>query len=116
MKYNLTTASAIVVANMIGTGVFTSLGFQLFDLSNISSIAALRILGGVIAVLGSFCYAELSSTFTRYGGEYHFLRLSFGKPVGFLSGWTSAIVGFAAPIAASAHAFSKYFLNVIPLN
>jgi APA family basic amino acid/polyamine antiporter len=116
MKYNLTTATAIVVANMIGTGVFTSLGFQLFDLNNISSIAALWILGGVIAVLGSFCYAELSSTFPRSGGEYHFLRLSFGKPVGFLSGWTSAIVGFAAPIAASAYAFSKYFLNVVPLN
>jgi APA family basic amino acid/polyamine antiporter len=116
MKYNLTTATAIVVANMIGTGVFTSLGFQLFDLNNISSIAILWILGGVIAVLGSFCYAELSSTFPRSGGEYHFLRLSFGKPIGFLSGWTSAIVGFAAPIAASAFAFAKYFLNVVPIH
>ncbi len=116
MKYNLTTATAIVVANMIGTGVFTSLGFQLFDLNNLTSIAVLWILGGVIAVLGSFCYAELSSTFPRSGGEYHFLRLSFGKPIGFLSGWTSAIVGFAAPIAASSYAFAKYFLNVVPLN
>lgn len=115
MKYNLTTATAIVIANMIGTGVFTSLGFQLFDLNNLSSIAALWILGGIIAVLGSFCYAELSATFPRSGGEYHFLRISFGKPIGFLSGWTSAIVGFAAPIAASAYAFSKYFLNVVPI-
>lgn len=115
MKYNLTTATAIVVANMIGTGVFTSLGFQLFDLNNLTSIAVLWILGGVIAVLGSFCYAELSSTFPRSGGEYHFLRLSFGKPIGFLSGWTSAIVGFAAPIALSAYLFATYFLNVVPL-
>ena len=116
MKYNLTAAISIVIANMIGTGVFTSLGFQLFDLNNISSIAMLWILGGIIAVLGSFCYAELSSTFPRSGGEYHFLRLSFGKGVGFLSGWTSAIVGFAAPIAASAYAFAIYFSNVVSLN
>ena len=113
MKYNLTAATAIVIANMIGVGVFTSLGFQLFDLSNTGSIITLWVLGGIIALLGSFCYAELSASFPRSGGEYHFLRLSFGNAVGFLSGWTSAVVGFAAPIAVAAFAFAKYFNNVV---
>lgn len=112
-KYSLATATSIVVANMIGTGVFTSLGFQLLDINNMTTIVLLWVLGGVIAVLGSFCYAELSASYPRSGGEYHFLRISFGKSIGFLSGWTSAVVGFAAPIAASAFAFSKYFTRVI---
>lgn len=99
---------------MVGTGVFTSLGFQLIDLKNMNAIIALWVLGGFIAILGSFCYAELSSAFPRSGGEYHFLRLAYNDATGFLSGWTSAFLGFAAPIAASAFAFSKYFNKVIP--
>jgi len=106
-------AVSIVVANMVGVGVFTSLGFQLFDLHDYRSIVLIWLVGGVLALLGSFCYSELSSTFPKSGGEYHFLRLSFGNHVGFLSGWTSAILGFAAPIAAASHAFAKYFVNVI---
>lgn len=109
MKYNLITAACIVVANMVGTGIFTSLGFQLPVLHNINTIALLWILGGVIALLGSFCYAELSASYPQSGGEYHFLRISLGNGWGFLSGWTSAIAGFAAPIAASSIAFAKYF-------
>jgi APA family basic amino acid/polyamine antiporter len=116
MKYKLVTAIAIVIANMIGTGIFTSLGFQLFDLNNITSITIMWTLGGFIALLGSFCYAELSSAFPQSGGEYHFLRISFGNRIGFLSGWTSAVVGFAAPIAASAFAFAKYFSRVVPID
>jgi APA family basic amino acid/polyamine antiporter len=116
MKYKLVTAISIVIANMVGTGIFTSLGFQLFDLNNITSITLLWMLGGLIALLGSFCYAELSSAFPQSGGEYHFLRISFGNRIGFLSGWTSAVVGFAAPIAASAFAFAKYFSRVVPID
>jgi len=104
---------SIVIANMVGVGVFTSLGFQLIDLQDYRSIIIIWLVGGFLALLGSFCYAELSSTFPKSGGEYHFLRISFGNHVGFLSGWTSAILGFAAPIAAAAHAFAKYFVNVI---
>ena len=114
-KFGLIATISIVIANMVGTGIFTSLGFQLFDLNQINSVIALWVLGGFIAILGSFCYAELSAAFPRSGGEYHFLRISFNNGIGFLSGWTSAIVGFAAPIAASAFAFSRYFTKVIPL-
>lgn len=104
---------SIVIANMVGVGVFTSLGFQLIDLQDYRSIILIWLVGGFLALLGSFCYAELSATFPKSGGEYHFLRISFGNHMGFLSGWTSAILGFAAPIAAAAHAFAKYFVNVV---
>ena len=111
-KLGFNTAYSVVIANMIGVGVFTSLGFQLVGLESYVSIVALWLFGGFLALNGSFCYAELSAAYPRSGGEYHFLRTAFGDTVGFLSGWASSIVGFAAPIAASAYAFSKYFLDV----
>lgn len=112
-KIGLLPAISIVIANMVGVGVFTSLGFQLIDIQDYRSILSIWLVGGMLALLGSFCYAELSAAFPKSGGEYHFLRLSLGNHVGFLSGWTSAILGFSAPIAAAAHAFAKYFVNVI---
>ena len=108
-KLGYAAAISLVIANMIGVGIFTSLGFQLYDLSNYYSILLLWLLGGLHAILGSFCYSELSAAFPKSGGEYHFLKISFGNFTGFLSGWTSAILGFAAPITAAAYAFSKYF-------
>ena len=111
-KVGFNTAYSIVIANMIGVGVFTSLGFQLIDLHSYVSIILLWLFGGFLALNGSFCYAELSAAYPKSGGEYNFLRNAFGDQVGFLSGWTSSIVGFAAPIAAAAHAFSKYFIDM----
>lgn len=111
-KVGFNTAYSLVIANMIGVGVFTSLCFQLTDLHSYISIAALWMFGGFLALNGSFCYAELSAAYPKSGGEYHFLRQALGNYVGFLSGWASSIVGFAAPIAATAYAFSKYFLDV----
>jgi APA family basic amino acid/polyamine antiporter len=109
--YKITTLTgiALVVANMIGTGAFTSLGFQLKDLQNPTIILILWVLGGVIALSGAFSYAEIGTYITRSGGEYAFLTKLFHPLVGYLSGWISITVGFAAPIALSAMAFVAYF-------
>ena len=72
-KFKSTTVTAIVIANMIGTGVFTSLGFQLMDIQSGFSILLLWVLGGVIALCGSMTYAELGAALPRSGGEYNFL-------------------------------------------
>ena len=104
----LTTATCIVVANMIGTGVFTSLGFQVTDLPSPFVIICLWVLGGVVALAGALSYAELAAALPRSGGEYHFLSRIFHPALGFLAGWTSATVGFAAPIALAAMAFGTY--------
>lgn len=108
-KITTITGIALVIANMIGTGAFTSLGFQLVDLKNLNSILILWILGGVIALSGAFSYAEIGTQIQKSGGEYAFLSKLFHPLVGYLSGWISITVGFAAPIALSAIAFVAYF-------
>lgn len=101
-------AAALVAGNMIGTGVFTSLGFQLIDFPGGFSIALLWVLGGVVALCGAACYAELGALFPRSGGEYHLLGKTWHPLAGFLAGWVSMTVGFAAPVALACSAFGAY--------
>jgi APA family basic amino acid/polyamine antiporter len=106
------TACGIVIANIIGTGVFTSLGFQLPGIHSGFALLALWIVGGVAAICGALCYGELSAALPRSGGEYHFLSQIYHPAVGFVAGFVSATVGFAAPIALAAMALGKYFVGV----
>ena len=106
------TACGIVIANIIGTGVFTSLGFQIADIQSGFALIMLWIVGGIAALFGALCYGELSAALPRSGGEYHFLSEIYHPAVGFMAGFVSATVGFAAPIALAAMAFGKYFHGV----
>jgi APA family basic amino acid/polyamine antiporter len=108
------TATAIVVADMVGVGVFTSLGFQVTDITSGFSLLLLWIVGGIVAICGAFCYAELATMLPRSSGEYNFLRRIYHPAFGFVAGWLSATVGFAAPIALAAMAFGIYFKSVVP--
>ena len=108
------TATNIVVANMIGTGVFVSLGFQVISIHSDFAIMALWIIGGVLSLCGALCYAELAVALPRLGGEYNFLSRIYHPAVGFMAGWISISVGFPAPIAIAAMAFGKYFLGIAP--
>lgn len=111
-KIGLKTASTFVIANMIGTGVFTSLGFQLLGITNPVSIAILWLIGGLTALCGAIVYSELGAAMPRSGGEYHYLSVIYHPLIGFLSGWASLIVGFAAPVALSSMALSSYMGNI----
>ena len=111
---SLLTATCIVVANMVGTGIFTSLGFQVGDLPTGFAIMALWAIGGICALCGALSYAELGAALPRSGGEYHFLREIYHPAVGFVAGWTSATVGFAAPVAIAAIPFGTYVAGVVP--
>ena len=106
------TACGIVIANIIGTGVFTSLGFQVADIQSGFALLMLWVVGGIAALCGALCYGELSAALPRSGGEYHFLSQIYHPAVGFMAGFISATVGFAAPIALAAMAFGKYFAGV----
>src|SRR6267154_4277250 len=106
------TACAIVISNIIGTGIFTSLGFQLNDIQSGFALLMLWVVGGIAAVCGALCYGELSAALPRSGGEYHFLSQIYHPALGFMSGFVSATVGFAAPIALAAIAFGTYFVGV----
>jgi len=106
------TACGIVIANIIGTGVFTSLGFQVADIQSGFPLLMLWIVGGIAALCGALCYGELSAALPRSGGEYHFLSEIYHPALGFMAGFVSATVGFAAPVALAAMAFGKYFQGV----
>ncbi len=102
------TACSIVIANIIGTGIFTSLGFQLADIQSGFALLMLWVVGGIAALCGALCYSELSAALPRSGGEYHFLSQIYHPALGFMAGFVSATVGFAAPIALAAMAFGRY--------
>src|SRR6476659_9347750 len=111
---SLLVATAIVVADMVGVGVFTSLGFQVKDIPSGFSILMLWTVGGVVALCGVFSYGELGAMFPRSSGEYNFLKRAFHPAFGFVAGWVSATVGFAAPVALAAMAFGEYGKSILP--
>ncbi|MFN7790956.1 MAG: amino acid permease, partial [Cyclobacteriaceae bacterium] len=88
-KYTLTVGITLVIANMIGTGVFTSLGYQVGSIPSGFAILVLWAIGGVVALSGAFTYAEISTTLQKSGGEYHYLGKIFHPALGFISGWMS---------------------------
>ncbi len=106
--------AAIVVANMIGTGVFTSTGFSAASLHDPKTILFAWILGGVVALCGAACYAELGTLMPKAGGEYVYLREAYHPALGFMSGWVSLTWGFSAAIATSSILFASYLGTLIP--
>lgn len=113
-KVGLLTSSSLVIAAMIGTGIFTSLGFQVVDIKTGFALMVLWVVGGVTAFCGATTYAELGSAFPRSGGEYSLLSRLVHPSIGFVAGWVSATVGFAAPASIAAMALSSYLSAIIP--
>ena len=99
---------------MVGTGVFTSLGFQILGIQSGFALLMLWAVGGLIALCGAVSYGELAAAMPRSGGEYHYLGQIYHPALGFLSGWVSATVGFAAPTALAALALGQYAQSVWP--
>ena len=107
----------MVIANMIGTGIFTSIGFQVMNppigIPDPFAIMFIWFIGGVFALCGATAYAEVATTFRESGGEYTFLSKIYHPIVGFASGWVSIIVGFSAAIAALALASGDYLMPIM---
>jgi APA family basic amino acid/polyamine antiporter len=106
--FGLVTAIALLVSNMVGTGVFTSLGFQVVDIRDGFALLALWGLGGLLSLAGALCYAELGAMLPESGGEYVYLSRAWSPVLGFIGGFVSMTAGFAAPIALAAMAFGRY--------
>src|SRR5262249_13411125 len=114
LTVSMLTATAIVVADMVGVGVFTSLGFQVQGIPSGFALLLLWAVGGAVALCGVFSYGELAAMFPRSSGEYNFLKETYHPAVGFLAGWLSATVGFAAPVALAPMAFGEYGKAIFP--
>ena len=110
------TATAIIIANMVGVGVFTTLGLQLVEINSLFAVMMLWVIGGISALCGALSYAELGASLPRSGGEYTFLSEAYHPAAGFISGWVSATIGFAAPTAAVALAFANYSGAILPFD
>ena len=109
------TAAAVVITNMIGTGIFTTSGFIARDTGSPRILLALWVVGGLIALTGALAYAELGAAMPEAGGEYIFLREAYGPVVAYLSGWTSFLAGFGGAIAAALLAFASYISSLFPV-
>ena len=116
-KYSRSVATNMVIANMIGTGIFTSIGFQVMNapdgIPDAFSIMIVWFIGGIFALCGATAYAEVATTFPQSGGEYTFLSKIYHPIVGFASGWVSIVVGFSAAIAALAIASGDYLMPIM---
>lgn len=113
-KLSLFSTTNIVIANMIGAGIFTTSGLLIKEIGHPILLMVLWVAGGLIALCGALCYGVLASAMPRAGGEYVFLSRLFHPIFGFLSGWVSFLVGFSAPIAASAIGVSEYLARSFP--
>lgn len=110
----LVSATALVIASMVGTGVFTTSGYLLADLKSRWAVLAVWLIGGILAALGALSYGALARRMPESGGEYFFLSRTIHPALGFLAGWISLLVGFSAPLAAVAVAFGEYTKTWLP--
>jgi APA family basic amino acid/polyamine antiporter len=113
-RLGVATATLLVVASMVGTGVFTTTGLLVRDLGSPSAVLVAWLVGGLLALCGALSYSELAASIPRNGGEYSILSRVYHPSVGFVAGFISLVVGFSAPIAASALAFGQYFSALVP--
>lgn len=115
-KYTPNAAMAVVIASMVGVGVFVTLGFQLEKIDSLFAIMMIWVIGGIAALCGALSYAELGASIPKSGGEYTFLSEAYHPAAGFISGWVSATIGFAAPTALVAVAFAGYANKALPID
>ena len=113
-QLGIVSATALVVSNMVGTGIFTTTGFLAGDLGSPSLVLWIWMVGAICALMGAVCYSELGVNFPSSGGEYVYLTQAYGPTWGFMSGWVSFFAGFSAPIATVAIAFSSYLGYFFP--
>jgi APA family basic amino acid/polyamine antiporter len=113
-QLGIVSATALVVSNMVGTGIFTTSGFLAGDLGSPSLVLIIWVVGALFALVGAFCYSELGINFPSSGGEYVYLTRAYGPTWGFMTGWVSFFAGFSAPIAAASLAFSDYLGHFFP--
>jgi APA family basic amino acid/polyamine antiporter len=108
------TATSVVIASVIGGGIFTTPGFLARDLGSPYAVMGIWVLGGVLAAAGALCYSELGAAYPEAGGEYVYLREAYGPLAAFVNGWICYFASFSAPIAAACIAFAAYLSRFLP--
>ena len=107
-RLGLREATALVISNVIGTGIFTVPAIVAGMVPSVPAVLALWVAGGALALCGALSYGALAARYPRAGGEYVYLREAIHPVAGFLSGWTSFVAGFSGAVAAGAMAVVAY--------
>jgi len=110
----LMTAISVVIANVIGGGIFTTPGFLARDLASPYAVLGIWVLGGILALAGALSYSELGSAYPEAGGEYVYLRQAYGPLAAYIDGWICFFASFSAPIAAACIGFAAYLSHFAP--
>jgi APA family basic amino acid/polyamine antiporter len=113
-QLGIASATALVISNMVGAGIYGTTGYLAGDLGNVKLVLLIWVVGAVVALAGAICYSELGINYPSSGGEYVYLTRAYGPTWGFMTGWVSFFAGFSAPIAASALIFSEYLSHFFP--
>jgi APA family basic amino acid/polyamine antiporter len=111
---SITGGAVVVISSMVGTGIFTTTGLMAGMGAGSGDILLAWFIGGILALCAALCYGELGANMPESGGEYFYISRLLHPSLGFLSGWVSLIVGFAAPIAAVTMAMHIYLAQVFP--
>src|SRR5262245_20683924 len=108
-------ATAIIVGLIVGAGIFGTPSIVAGAAGSPALIVSVWVAGGVFAIIGALCYAELATAFPSAGGEYHFIGRAYGRALAFLYGWARMTVIVAGSIAVFAFLFGDYMSRVIRL-
>lgn len=111
---SLRTATLLVVANIVGTGIFTTTGIMLHQLGSAWAVLAMWCLGGIVALAGALCYAELSAALPSNGADATLLARIVHPGAGFIAAIVSLVVGFAGPVAGAALSLEVYLRPFLP--
>ena len=106
---------AIVVGIVIGVGIFRTPSLVAANAGSAGLLILIWILGGVISLNGSLCYAELATAYPHPGGDYHYMARAFGKNVAFLFAWARMTVIQTGSIAMLAFIFGDYLTGLLPV-
>src|SRR5690242_16168402 len=107
-------ATALVISNMVGTGIFAYTGYMAGQLGSPQVLLECWAVGALFALAGALSYSALGINLPSSGGAYLYLTHAFGPEWGFMTGWVSFFAGFSAPSAAAALAFSDYLGYFFP--
>ena len=110
----LCSGAGFVVCNMIGAGIFTPTGLFAAELGSSSAIMTVWLVAGVLAMCGTLSIIELANIWPEAGGTYVFIRNIFGRPAGFVAGFSIAFFGIVGSISIMGGAFGFYFNKLLP--
>lgn len=113
-QFGFWSAHFVVIASMIGAGILTTSGFTLRETGNPQALLGIWLLGGIMALAGAVTVAELATMLPKAGGDYLYVREAFGPGAGFVSGWSTFVLGFAAPTAVVASTAINYLFSFVP--